>query len=61
MPIDLEDVVRGFYHHVSEVRIDRIIGIETVQRRLEADQLIAIGERARMIERIKSLRLENLK
>ncbi|GJR99199.1 putative reverse transcriptase domain-containing protein [Tanacetum coccineum] len=35
--------------------------IETVQRRLEADQLIASGERARMTERIDSLRLENLK
>ncbi|GJX73700.1 hypothetical protein Tco_0312295 [Tanacetum coccineum] len=61
MPIDLDDVVRDFYHHMSEVRIDRIVGIETVQRRLEADQLIARGERAGMIERIESLRLENLK
>ncbi|GKA29596.1 hypothetical protein Tco_0715841, partial [Tanacetum coccineum] len=46
---------------MSEVRIDRIIEIETVQRQLEADQLIARGERASMIERIYSLRLENLK
>ncbi|GKF92301.1 hypothetical protein Tco_0279020, partial [Tanacetum coccineum] len=30
MPIDLDDVVRDFYHHMSEVRIDRIVGIETV-------------------------------
>ncbi|GKF94025.1 hypothetical protein Tco_0283725, partial [Tanacetum coccineum] len=30
-------------------------------RRLEADQLIARGERAGMIERIESLRLENFK
>ncbi|GJR34369.1 hypothetical protein Tco_1210053 [Tanacetum coccineum] len=37
MPIDLDDAVRDFYHHMSEVRIDRIVGIETVQRRLEAD------------------------
>ncbi|GKF99431.1 hypothetical protein Tco_0298214, partial [Tanacetum coccineum] len=37
MPIDLDDVVRDFYHHMFEVRIDRIIRIETVQRRLEAD------------------------
>ncbi|GJR79911.1 hypothetical protein Tco_0150696 [Tanacetum coccineum] len=41
MPIDLNDAVRDFYHHMYEVRIDRIVGIETVQRRLEADQLIA--------------------
>ncbi|GJT40151.1 hypothetical protein Tco_0940016 [Tanacetum coccineum] len=37
MPINLDDVVRDFYHHMSEVRIDRIVGIETAQRRLEAD------------------------
>ncbi|GJW43963.1 hypothetical protein Tco_0072762, partial [Tanacetum coccineum] len=43
------------------VRTDKIVGIEIVQRRLEADQLIARGERAGMIERIKSLGLENLK
>ncbi|GJY76881.1 hypothetical protein Tco_0481997 [Tanacetum coccineum] len=61
MPIDLNDVVRDFYHHMSEVRIDRIVEIETVQRRLEADQLIARGQRVSMIERIDSLRLENLK
>ncbi|GJX93298.1 hypothetical protein Tco_0347884, partial [Tanacetum coccineum] len=39
----------------------RIVGIETAQRRLEADQLIASGDRARMAEMIYSLRLENLK
>ncbi|GJT46890.1 hypothetical protein Tco_0955605 [Tanacetum coccineum] len=61
MPIDLDDDVRDFYHHVSEVRIDRIVRIETVQRRLEVDQLIAKGQRVSMIERINSLRLENLK
>ncbi|GKG26782.1 hypothetical protein Tco_0402485, partial [Tanacetum coccineum] len=61
MLIDLDDVVRDFYHHMSEVCIDRIIKIETVQSRLEADQLIASGDKARMAERIYSLRLENLK
>ncbi|GJR70620.1 hypothetical protein Tco_0016685 [Tanacetum coccineum] len=30
MPIDLDDAARDFYHHMSEVRIDRIIGIETI-------------------------------
>ncbi|GJV38676.1 hypothetical protein Tco_1411153 [Tanacetum coccineum] len=59
--IDLDDAVHDFYHHMSEVRIDRIVEIETDQRRLEADQLTASGERARMIERIDSLRMENLK
>nr|GEX45021.1 hypothetical protein [Tanacetum cinerariifolium] len=61
MPIELDDVVRDFYHHMSEVCFDRIVRIETVQRRLEANQLMAIGERARMTERIESLRLKNLK
>ncbi|GJZ05012.1 hypothetical protein Tco_0538287 [Tanacetum coccineum] len=61
MPIDLDDAVRDFYHHMSEVRIDRIVGIETAQRQLEVDQLIARGQRVSMIERIDSLRLENLK
>ncbi|GJR31409.1 putative reverse transcriptase domain-containing protein [Tanacetum coccineum] len=56
IPIDLDDVVRDFYHHMSEVHIDRIVGIETAQRRLETDQLIASGDRARMAERIYSLR-----
>ncbi|GKA60291.1 hypothetical protein Tco_0759698 [Tanacetum coccineum] len=61
MSIDLDDVVRDFYHHMSDVRIDRIVGIKTVQRWLEADQLIARGQRAGMTKRIESLRLENLK
>ncbi|GKD99460.1 hypothetical protein Tco_1387444, partial [Tanacetum coccineum] len=34
MPIDLDDAMRDFYHHMSEVRTDKIVGIETVQRRL---------------------------
>ncbi|GKA55653.1 hypothetical protein Tco_0754725, partial [Tanacetum coccineum] len=29
MPIDLDDVVHDFYHHMSDVRIDRIVGIKT--------------------------------
>ncbi|GKE82002.1 hypothetical protein Tco_1552002 [Tanacetum coccineum] len=61
MPIDLDDAVRNFYHHMSDVHIDRIIEIETVQGRLEADQLVASRDKARMVERIDSLRLENLK
>ncbi|GKF65639.1 hypothetical protein Tco_0192156, partial [Tanacetum coccineum] len=59
--IDLDDIVHDFYHHMSEVCIDRIIEIETTHRRLEADQLIARGQRVSMIERIDSLWLENLK
>ncbi|GJT47394.1 hypothetical protein Tco_0956109 [Tanacetum coccineum] len=59
MPIDLSDAVRDFYRHMSEVRVDRIVGIETAQGRLEADQLIASGDRARMAEAIYSLRMRN--
>ncbi|GJS26301.1 hypothetical protein Tco_0486921 [Tanacetum coccineum] len=55
-PVDLSDVVRDFYHHMSEVRVDRIVGIETAQGQLEADQLIASGDKARMAEAIYSLR-----
>ncbi|GJR02419.1 hypothetical protein Tco_0525403 [Tanacetum coccineum] len=32
MSIDLDDVVRDFYHHMFEVRIDRNVGIETACR-----------------------------
>ncbi|GJT47333.1 putative reverse transcriptase domain-containing protein [Tanacetum coccineum] len=46
---------------MSKVRIDRIVRIETAQRLLEVDQLMARGRRVSMIERIDSLRLENLK
>ncbi|GJR84841.1 putative reverse transcriptase domain-containing protein [Tanacetum coccineum] len=45
----------------SSTRMALIVGIETAQRRLEADQLIVRGQRISMIERIKNLRLENLK
>ncbi|GKF54125.1 hypothetical protein Tco_0161035, partial [Tanacetum coccineum] len=40
--------------------IVRIVGIKTVQRWLEADQLIARGQRVSMIERIDSSSLENI-
>ncbi|GKG32513.1 hypothetical protein Tco_0430023, partial [Tanacetum coccineum] len=41
MSIDLDDVVHDFYHYMSDLGIDRIVSIETAQRRLEADHLIA--------------------
>ncbi|GJW20858.1 hypothetical protein Tco_0031480 [Tanacetum coccineum] len=56
MPINLDDALRDFYHHMYKVHVDRIVEIETVQRQLEVVQLIAS-----MMERIESLRLENLK
>ncbi|GJR63723.1 hypothetical protein Tco_1505885 [Tanacetum coccineum] len=45
----------------SALGMTLIVEIEPAQRRLEADQLIAKGQRVSMIERIDSLRLENLK
>ncbi|GKB17759.1 hypothetical protein Tco_0851682 [Tanacetum coccineum] len=56
-PIIEEEIVEP----VGEDSSDLNVGIEIVQRRLEADQLIARGQRISMIQRIDSLRLENLK
>ncbi|GKA69644.1 putative reverse transcriptase domain-containing protein [Tanacetum coccineum] len=62
MFIDHKSLQHILYQKELNMRQRRwIVRIETVQRRLEADQLIARGERAGMIERIESLRLENLK
>ncbi|GJX34564.1 hypothetical protein Tco_0246121 [Tanacetum coccineum] len=61
MPIYLNDAMHDFYHHMSEVRVYRIVGIVTAQRWLEDDRLIYRGHRVSMIERIDSLWLENLK
>ncbi|GJW93525.1 hypothetical protein Tco_0173197 [Tanacetum coccineum] len=45
----------------GEVYIDRITEIETTQRQLETSQMVASRERASLVERIGSLRLEYLK
>ncbi|GJW81926.1 hypothetical protein Tco_0145901 [Tanacetum coccineum] len=58
---DLEDTIYDIVHYMSKVRIDRITEIETTQRQLEASQLVASRERASLVERIGSLRLEYLK
>nr|GEY37427.1 hypothetical protein [Tanacetum cinerariifolium]GEY37443.1 hypothetical protein [Tanacetum cinerariifolium] len=61
IPVDLDGAIRDFYHHMFEVRVHRIVEIETTQRQLEADHMIASGARAGMAESIRSLRSENLK
>nr|GEV38908.1 hypothetical protein [Tanacetum cinerariifolium] len=61
MPVDLDDDIHDLYHHMSEVCVDRIVGIETTQRQLEAHQMIASGERAGMAKSIRSLRSKDLK
>ncbi|GJZ72246.1 putative reverse transcriptase domain-containing protein [Tanacetum coccineum] len=58
---DLEDTIYDIVHYMSEVRIDRITEIETTRRQLETSQLVASGERASLVERIRILRLEYLK
>ncbi|GKC92671.1 hypothetical protein Tco_1158113, partial [Tanacetum coccineum] len=58
---DLEDTIYDIVHYISEVRIDRITEIETTQRQLEASHLVASRERANLVKRIGSLRLEYLK
>ncbi|GKE34607.1 hypothetical protein Tco_1453929 [Tanacetum coccineum] len=58
---DLEDTIHDIVHYMPEVRIDRITEIETAQRQLEADQLIASGEQVSLVERARSLERENLK
>ncbi|GJU82711.1 putative reverse transcriptase domain-containing protein [Tanacetum coccineum] len=58
---DLEDIIYDIVYYMSEVCIDRITEIETTQRQLEASQLVVSGERASLVERIGSLRLEYLK
>ncbi|GJR78742.1 putative reverse transcriptase domain-containing protein [Tanacetum coccineum] len=54
-PVDLSDAVRDFYHHMSEVRVDRIVGIETAQGRLENLKIRAMLDIER--DRVSSLRL----
>nr|GEW05895.1 putative reverse transcriptase domain-containing protein [Tanacetum cinerariifolium] len=60
---EIIEPVRGDSSSSSSTRDGtiRIVGIETTQRQLKADQMIASGERAGMAKSIKSLRLENLK
>nr|GFD30962.1 hypothetical protein [Tanacetum cinerariifolium] len=61
MLVVLDDAIRDFYHHMSEVRVDRIVGIDTTQRQIEADQMVASEKRDGMAKSIRSLRSENLK
>ncbi|GJX29036.1 hypothetical protein Tco_0237115 [Tanacetum coccineum] len=58
---DLEDTIYDIVRYMSEFCIDRITKIETTQRQLETSQMVASGERASLVNRIGSLRLEYLK
>ncbi|GJT31346.1 hypothetical protein Tco_0911621 [Tanacetum coccineum] len=57
MPIDLNDAVHDFYHHMSEVRIDRIVEIEIVQRYLRLENLKFRAMLDIERDRVNSLRL----
>ncbi|GJS35459.1 putative reverse transcriptase domain-containing protein [Tanacetum coccineum] len=58
---DLEDTIYDVVHYMSEVHINRISKIKTTQRQLETSQIVASGERASLVKKIGSLRLEYLK
>ncbi|GKF29403.1 hypothetical protein Tco_0095745, partial [Tanacetum coccineum] len=58
---DFEDTIYDIVHYMSKFHIDRITKIKTTQRQLEASQLVASTERASLVKRIGSLRLEYLK
>nr|GFB47907.1 hypothetical protein [Tanacetum cinerariifolium] len=58
---DLKGTLYDISHYMSEVPLDRITEFETAQRQLEAGQLVAIGERAGLADRVRSLGRENLK
>nr|GEZ74441.1 putative reverse transcriptase domain-containing protein [Tanacetum cinerariifolium] len=60
IPVELDGDICDFYHHMSEVRVDRIVRFETTQRQLKVDQMITSKERAGMAESIRSLRSKNL-
>nr|GFA50431.1 hypothetical protein [Tanacetum cinerariifolium] len=54
IPFDLDGSIRDFYHHMSKVRVDRIVGIDTTQRQLEAGHMIASKESWRKLRRLES-------
>ncbi|GKA68790.1 putative reverse transcriptase domain-containing protein, partial [Tanacetum coccineum] len=58
---NLKDTIYDIVHYISEVFIDKIAEIDTTQRQLVTSQLVASRERASLVDRIGSLRLEYLK
>ncbi|GJT97106.1 hypothetical protein Tco_1092624 [Tanacetum coccineum] len=58
---DLEGTLYDIVHYMSDVPLNRITEFETAQRQLEVGQLMASGEKAGLTDRIRRLRLENLK
>ncbi|GKB80144.1 hypothetical protein Tco_0947039, partial [Tanacetum coccineum] len=56
---DLEDTIYDIVHYMLEVRIDMITEIKTTQRQLKTSHMVASGERASLVKRIGSLRLED--
>ncbi|GKB60797.1 hypothetical protein Tco_0916983 [Tanacetum coccineum] len=59
--LDLEGTLYDISHYMSEVPLDRITEFKIAQRQLEADKLVASGERASLADRVRSLGQENLR
>ncbi|GJR86547.1 hypothetical protein Tco_0210558 [Tanacetum coccineum] len=55
----VKEVVQGIYGHVMEIPLQRLEGIEMRQRQLEAESLIASGERAGLLDRVEALERSN--
>ncbi|GJV50504.1 hypothetical protein Tco_1440716 [Tanacetum coccineum] len=55
----LEQVVQGIYGHVMQIPLQRLEDIETGQRQLKAESLIASGERAGLLDHAASLERSN--
>nr|GEW47050.1 putative reverse transcriptase domain-containing protein [Tanacetum cinerariifolium] len=58
---DLEGTLYDISHYMFEVPLDRITEFETSQRHVKAGQLVARGERAGLVDRVRSLGRENLR
>nr|GEV64754.1 putative reverse transcriptase domain-containing protein [Tanacetum cinerariifolium] len=57
--LDLKGTLFDIAHYKSEVPLDRITEFQTVQRQLEAGQLISSGERAGLVNKVRSLGRES--
>ncbi|GKC54006.1 hypothetical protein Tco_1076751, partial [Tanacetum coccineum] len=55
----LDAALQVLYDHMQEIPVSRITDIEVGQRQLEADNMIASGERAGLLDRVASLERSN--
>ncbi|GJW57290.1 reverse transcriptase domain-containing protein [Tanacetum coccineum] len=57
----VEEVVHGIYGHVIEIPLQMLKDIEMGHRQLDAESLIASGERACLLDRVAALERRNLR